>query len=276
MTMLHSLFARILRVGAGRSWLLLVMPCCMSAVAWGWNPAPRAMTHTPELPALAFDQYLVDLREISPTDEVRAHFLFSNRGQTPVKITKLEPSCGCLQPKLSKDVIRAGGVGSFMLRVKTALQKPGLKEFLVRVLYEDPQPREETVVLRVVFPEKQVYLRPMSLSFHQNGTSPVSQEIVLTDLRDKAVSLLGVKSTNEFFTAEVLEEGRDAEGAKFCKVRVTAAGDVPPGRHFGEIQIVTDDLQFHELSVPVQMFSAAPKQNSEQLASPEVYGPRIR
>jgi len=274
--MLHSLLSRCARVWTRSSWLVLLLPCLGGTLAWGWSSSPQPMVAVPNLPTLAFDQYLVDLREVLPSDEIRAHFVFTNTGTKPLKITKLEPSCGCLQPQLRKDSLEPGEMGAFMLRVKTALQQPGPKTFTVRVLYNDSEPREETVELRVVFPMQQVYVRPMSLTFHQNSESPVSQEIVLTDLRSDSVSLLGVKTTSDYLTAEILTEDKSPEGATYCKVRVTVSGDVPVGRHQGQVVLVTDDLQFHELAVPVRILKSAAESTPPQVASPPVYGPALR
>src|SRR5690606_1757080 len=105
----------------------------------GTEPAPR-LAAAPR-PALAFDQYLVNLGAVPPMDEVYARFRYVNQGERPVEIQGLEPSCGCMTPTLDKKVLQPGEAGEFRLRVSTANQAPGPQEFSVRMTYTDPAPR---------------------------------------------------------------------------------------------------------------------------------------
>src|SRR5262249_19815746 len=152
-----------------------------------------ALANVPDLTCLAFDQYLVDLREVTPTEEVFAYFGFRNTGSHRVTFNSLEPSCGCLTPQFKNDktVYEPGEAGYFKLRIKTVLQRPGFKEFSVKVNYTDTQSRSCDVFLQAVFPDKQIYVRPMSLTFHQIGSSPVDQELIVTDLRTNPADIIG-------------------------------------------------------------------------------------
>src|SRR4029077_20650754 len=100
------------------------------------------------------------LGPVAPSEEVFAHFDFINRGQSAVTITALVPSCGCLQPQMNKKVYQPGTSGNFLVRVQTANENPGLKEYHVAIRYMDPEPREADVVFRVVLPDNQVFVRP--------------------------------------------------------------------------------------------------------------------
>lgn len=252
--------------------LLLCAPVLWAFIAVIHGPQPQTMANIPELPGLAFDQYLVDLREVAPTEEIFANFEFRNTSQHTVNITSLVPSCGCMQPQLKKTTYEPGESGYFLLRIKTALQQPGPKEFNVKVNYTDTQPRSRVVYLRATFPTQQIYVRPMSLTFHQLGTSEVYQEIIVTDLRKSPAEIIGVESSSDFVNVEVLPASTTKTGARKQHIRVTVPGAVPAGRQMGTIKIFTNDDRFHEMKVPIQVFGPERQTSHLRFAGPQPQG----
>ncbi|HUG89871.1 MAG TPA: DUF1573 domain-containing protein, partial [Planctomycetaceae bacterium] len=113
------------------------------------GPVAQAGARSVERPALVFEQYLVNLREIPPMQEASARFAFANLGDEPLTITALEPGCGCLSPRLEKRTYRAGESGEFFVRIQTASEKPGRKEYAVTVRYTDSVPRETKLIFKV-------------------------------------------------------------------------------------------------------------------------------
>ena len=249
------------------------LPVLMALVMSFAGARPQTMASVPELPGLAFDQYLVDLREVAPTEEIFGYFGFKNTSPHTVTITSLEPSCGCMLPQLKKKVYEPGESGEFLLRIKTAMQRPGPKEFFVKVHYTDSQPRTCDVYLRAVFPVEQIYVRPMSLTFHQLGSSPVDQEIIVTDLRKTPAEIIGVESSSDFVKLEILKPTTTKTGAMQQRVRVTVPGSVPSGRQMASIKIFTDDERFYELKVPVQIFGQERHATPLRMAGPQPMGP---
>src|SRR5262249_37660976 len=113
----------------------IAIPFFLALAAQAIGPRPAPMAALPVRPALAFNQYLVDLGEVPPREEVDAHFDFANRGAATVKIDQLVPSCGCLQPQLKKMVYEPGESGRFVVRVQTANEQAGQKEYHIGVKY---------------------------------------------------------------------------------------------------------------------------------------------
>jgi hypothetical protein len=148
----------------------LAFPFLLAVAAQAVGPKPAPMAAPPERPALAFDQYLVDLGLAPPSEEVHAHFEFVNRGRHPVTITDIVPSCGCLKPTLKKNEYQPGASGYFFVRVETANELPGQKEYRITVKYTDPEPRETDVTFRVALPDNQVNVT-RALIFH-TGAEP--------------------------------------------------------------------------------------------------------
>lgn len=244
-----------------------------------------------ELPALAFHQYLVDLGPLGPqAPAASAHFRFVNKGGEPVRITALEPSCGCLKPRLSRKLFQPGTNGGFDLTVQTAGEPAGPKEYSVRVHYTDPDPRSVTLFFRCELPDRKVVVEPRGLMFYQLNGRPASQTITVTDHRDRPLCVTGVESTSPLAVATLLStdsatdspaattaellalnrrdpitqlashtvDGDDeaTDAAPRYRVRVDVAGAIPPsssvdGRHRALIQITTDDPDFRVLQVPI-------------------------
>jgi hypothetical protein len=252
-------------------WSGLAAPFVLACGAYLAGPTPRGMADAGLLPALAFDQYQVDLREVSPTERVSAYFAFRNHGSAPVRVTKLVPSCGCLQPYLKKRLFEAGETGEFLLSVQTANQNPGAKEYRVTVHYEDPEPREQDVVFKVVLPANQVLVRPASLTFYQLGHDPIEQEIVVTDLRARPLDVLGVRCTSEYAKVELLPPEETVIGdnePKRIRMRVTVDAKIPPGRQQALITIFTDDEKYSELRVPLRIQGPSGKGLPETASQP--------
>jgi hypothetical protein len=181
-----------------------------------------------------------------------ARFAFTNRTDRVVRIVALEPSCGCLNPRLEKKIYQPNESGQFLLRVQTANEQPGPKTYHCKVVYEDPEAREVDLTFKVILPEATVTVRPGSLILYCFGDSPVSREIVISDTRDRNLKLLGVQSSLDVVSATIGSSSLDEVGYRTSRVLVEA-NNVPVGRHQGLITILTNDRDFPQLRVPVRV-----------------------
>lgn len=214
------------------------------------QPGPQAMDRA----SLVFQQYLVNLREIEPTREATADFAFTNTGRRPVTITALEPSCGCLQPRLDKRTYAPGESGIFSTRIQTATEKPGPKEYTITVRYSDPTPRETRLTFKVTLPERQIVVEPRGLMVYQFGeAAPVEREIMVTDLRGRALLVTSAQASTAWATARVAGSDEDANGHHRTRIVVTVREDVPAGVHHGHVTIRTTDPEFSQLVVPLSI-----------------------
>ncbi|HVW02638.1 MAG TPA: DUF1573 domain-containing protein [Planctomycetaceae bacterium] len=252
-------------------WCAILIPALFSVAAVAIGPRAQAIANVPELPALAFDQYLVDLREVPPTDEVFGRFGFVNAGFHDVHISELVPSCGCLQPRMQKRDYKPGESGEFLLRVATANQESGPKEYRVKVKYTDPEPREREVVFKVILPKDQVFVRPRALMIYQNNSAPTAQELVVTDLRASPFKLESIRSTSDFVKVELLPEETARTGdPRHMKARVTVQGQIPPGKHQAIVSLITNDPSYPEIRVPVMVMGPKVGAIAEKTREPGV------
>ncbi len=233
------------------AWMFALAPFALaSAVHWARPSVPLAMA-SPVRPGLAFDQYLVDLGPIQPTSEVRGVFHFRNRGKEAVTLTKVVPSCGCLQPLVSGKSIPAGEAGRIALRMLPANETPGKKEYYADVEYTDPEPRTARLTFRLELPERQLLVRPRALLFYQFSSEPTTQELIVSDTRGTPAKILDVTDNSPFVEVEVKEQRAGEAGGHETVIVVTVAGTLPSERKEAVVTIRTDDPNSPELRVPL-------------------------
>ena len=232
------------------------IPFLLSLVFHSIGPVAQHAALAADRPALAFEQYLVNLREVPPLPAVYASFAFTNTGNRPVTIKTLEPSCSCLAPKLAKKIYQPGERGEFYLHVRTAYESAGPKEYFCNVRYEDGKPRETMLTFKVVLPEKMLNVYPRRLGFYQfNSSEPTTKEIEVTNNRRRRLKLTGVECSSDLVRVAIAEPEIDELGIRRHKVSVTVS-EVPPGRHQAAVKIHTDDPMYPELTVPLFLFGS--------------------
>jgi hypothetical protein len=233
----------------------IALPFLLAVAAHAVGSKPGPMAAAPARPALAFGQYLVDLGLADPGEEVFAHFDFVNRGQHPVTITDIVPSCGCLKPTIKKKDYQQGASGHFFVRVETANELPGLKEYRVTVKYTDPEPRETDVTFRVKLPDDQVTVT-RALIFYQLGEGSTTRDIEVVDRRSRHLTIKSFECSPSIAHVERGESDVDEAGHWHGRLRVTVPGNLPPGKIDAVIDIVTDDeyAVYHSLRVPLKIY----------------------
>lgn len=239
---------------ARRCFSLLILLPVLGASFAKLSPAVPAMVRPGSPPAsLAFDQYLVNLRNMGLQPTLSAEFRFTNTGEVPITITKLEPSCGCLTPQLAADKrsYEPGERGMFRVDVATANEEAGAHSYTVNVKYTDPRPQEAMVRFKLTLPERKVSVNPPELAFFQYNGQPSQRDIHVTDYRGSALQVTGASSSSEVVSVEVLPADTDEAGHHRVPVRLRVPGRVPPGRQLTTVTITTSDPEFSVIRIPV-------------------------
>lgn len=250
---------------------LSLLPFCVALVSAAGTPSPRPMADPAPLSPLAFQQYSVNLREVRPQPVIPAYFNFTNRGDQPIRITALEASCGCLTPQLhdrhlpesrqdDPATFLPGERGRFYVAVRTANEQPGPHAWTVNVRYEDSEPHEELLVLRMTLPEKKLSVEPAELIFYPAPGRSESQTTYVTDFRDGEIDVLEADCQIDFLQVEVLPRETDERGQSRVPVRVTVPADFPPGRHTGILSLRTSDTEFERIYAAVLVHGQSPIQ----------------
>jgi hypothetical protein len=262
----------------------IALPFCLALLAHFAGAKPAPVAAAPARPALAFHQFLVDLGRVSASEAVLAYFDFTNRGSKDVEITGLEASCGCLQPHLKKKVYQPGESGFFTLKIQTANQAAGRKEYTVTVRYNDPAPQEAQVMLRVELPDDLVLVRPIALWFYQLGNEPSEEEpsqdastsitrmgikpqdFEITDRRGRHLNIRRIECSRDEVSVQRGDEEVDEVGTWHGRFRVQIEGALPSGHREAVVRIFTDDPddRYRVLRVPIIMQGPAPRKHIDR------------
>lgn len=243
---------------------LLPALCCFGFSLLG--PRPSQAEPGPERPPLAFHQYQVNLGRVEPKRDHFARFSFTNNSQKPMELRKLETSCGCLSQHQSKKEFAANEQGEFFLRIQSANQEPGAKEYTCKAIYGpvgEPDVRYETELrFLITLPDLTVVVRPRVLVFHQPNGNLTTHAVTITDLREKPLHILNATCDEPFVKVKIDEDGpqslADREAGVVGRIQVSV-GEVPAGRHECEIRLHTTDREFNLVKVPVRVFGPDPK-----------------
>lgn len=240
---------------------LLAVPFLWSFVIQVRGSTPTPVKPAPKRAALAFTQRLVDLGKVAPSEEVMAHFDFVNRGEEAVKILELVPSCGCLQPTIAKKIYYPGQNGHFELRVQTANQNAGQKEYRVTVKYADPEPQEVDLVFKVVLPENQVFIRPRALAIYQlMSDQPTREKVEIVDRRGTSFNITHFDCTrSQIVRVEQGETEVDENGHTRHTLWIDVPGNLPEDKVHAMVRVYTDDPDYRMLRVPLVIDSRRPK-----------------
>ncbi|WP_339687004.1 DUF1573 domain-containing protein [Gimesia maris] len=205
-----------------------------------------------EKPALAFETYMVNTGMVKETTRVvGARFRFKNLSEHKVTVTELVPSCGCLKPRLEKKVYEPNETGEFQLKMETASESPGQKEYFVDFKYEDTQERSTRLTFKLELPTRRLVVKPKALVIYQFTPGRTIHPLTVSDYRGgQDFEIISVESTSKFAKVKLAERELD-KGVTSQKLEVIVENLVPPGKHNGMIVIKTNDPDFPELYVPM-------------------------
>ncbi|MBY0523017.1 MAG: DUF1573 domain-containing protein [Gemmataceae bacterium] len=212
------------------SLLLLVPLLCSTARAELRIPQPRA-----------------DLGELRSGPALVRRFVLVNDGKQPVEIVDARTSCGCLKPRFSKMQLAPGEEGWVDVEVNTLSQPPGPSAWRVDVQYRQGEQMAETAVIITAQLSTEVMVEPASLNIITG--QGVTSEIVITDLRPKALTVTSVKASSPHLKTILKEPCRDAGGHVLRIIQLEVTADYPEGRRDEVVSIYTDDPAYRELKV---------------------------
>ena len=225
---------------------------------------PQFSEPGPARPPLAFHQYVVNLGPVPSEPNHFARFAFTNRSDHRVRIRRLESSCGCLTQQLEKREFAPGERGQFRLRIQSANQTPGPKDYTCKVFYgptnDDSVEYMEEVVFRLVLPELSVTLNPRALVIQQPTADPIRHPFEVRDLRNKRLHVLGAACEPPLAEVRLLpreELTLDELRSGIIQRIEISVGAVPPGTHECVVVVQTNDADFPTLQMPLRIHGAS-------------------
>ena len=222
-----------------------LMPMLLAFGASLVGPRPADSASGPERSPVVFHQYMVNLGEVPARRNHFGRFAFTNRGDQPIKIRKLVTSCGCLSEHMEKREFAAGETGEFMLRIQSANQTPGNKEYTCEVVYgpvdDESVSWSSDLVFRIALPEQSVTLNPRALIVHQFNSEPTRNVVSIFDTRARPLKATSVECDKSFVTASLLPRSElkpdDIEYGVAQQVQVIV-GETPPGQHDFVVRVI--------------------------------------
>lgn len=236
--------------------VLLLLPSLGSAVATLLPDSSPPLQVVTERPALVFETYLADSSQYEAESRpvITEEFHFRNQGQNPVEIIELKPSCGCLAPKASANVIAPGEIGRITLPVRTANEPAGVREYLVNVRYQDPKPREVTLTCRMLLPEKKLLIEPRVVMVMGQPAPDARYEVNISDFREgraqQPLQISRVEATPYFVKASVAGQSTGEELSQ-TRLSVQFTAEQPAGQHRGLVSVFTNDPDYPVIQIPV-------------------------
>jgi Protein of unknown function (DUF1573) len=197
-------------------------------------------------------QPVADRGELRGGPAISHSFAFSNRGSEQLEIIHVQPSCGCLAPRITATRLKPGEAARLDLTIGTVSQPEGDNLWSVRVFYRvagEPKDQfaEWRVKARLV---REVGVEPAASSLR--GKPGLTTTIAITDLREKPLQLVGAFPSSNHLTAEVGDWQRGDKGWN-CKVSVRISDSCPAGKFDEAIQIISRDADYREIRVPVSV-----------------------
>jgi hypothetical protein len=198
---------------------------------------------------LQCEESQVTLGEVKAGKPLSHRFTLTNRDADLVTITTVQPSCGCLKPRLEERRLRQGDIGVLVLEVNTLTAPPGPNSWRVQIAYTSGgQPHELTLMLRATV-VAEITVQPAALVLQTD--SSIGHEVTLIDSRKTPLTITSVQTTAPLLRASLSQSGRDATGREMSAIRLDVLPGFPEGRHDEALQIFSSDPEYPELRVPV-------------------------
>jgi hypothetical protein len=198
---------------------------------------------------LHFAQPVIDVGEVRSGAPLVQELRFTIDGPEAVDLLEARPSCGCLRPQLEPRRYWPGESGTLLLEVNTLTQAAGEHTWRLDLRCRRADVVEEVSVAvkgRII---AELAVQPSSLTLLTAG--PLSQELVLTDMRERPLQRLELRTSSQRLRATVQQRALNATGHAVFRIGLDIAGDMAPGRYDDSLDIYTDDAVYRHLHVPV-------------------------
>lgn len=149
--------------------------------------------------SLVWENPEVDLHPTLSDKTAVAHFKYKNTGDQPVKITAVQPSCGCTTAAPPKDAIAPGASGEIVATFNIG-DRSGEQTKTIRVTTDEPKSEGIALKLKATIP-RLLEFAPAFL-YWRPGDAPAPKTIEVKIDADFPVTKLDVSSTDPAIKVE--------------------------------------------------------------------------
>ena len=185
---------------------------------------------------------VIDRGEAKIGQQLVETFTLTNRSATPISITNVQSSCGCLEPKLDRRDLQPNESTKLTVEINTLSQPAGQMNWPVRVQHSAGT-LELALCATLV---SEVKIEPAATVFRIRQARSVT--VTVADTRAKPFRVMAVGASMQQVHAEVTSTEGNAS-----TIRVTATPNGSSGTQKGFVWITTDDPLYPQIRVPVTL-----------------------
>lgn len=188
--------------------------------------------------SLVFEKTMLDLNPEIGATKVDAVFKYENKGDTPVHIKAVKPSCGCTTAALAKNDVAPGEKGEITATFSIG-DRSGLQVKTVSVETDDPKAPQTVLTFKATIAQA-LEVTP-NLVFWQANEAAQPKTIIAKAAKGVTIKKVEVISSSSDFTAKV-EPGSTAgefkiqvqpkDTAKPLNANLTIKPDLKPEKLF--------------------------------------------
>jgi hypothetical protein len=150
--------------------------------------------------ALVFEKTELDLKPEKGASKIDAVFKYENKGDTPVHIKAVKPSCGCTTAALPKNEVAPGEKGEITATFNIG-DRTGLQVKTVTVETDDPKSPQTVLTFKANI-DQILDLQPIFV-FWQANEAPQPKTITAKASKGTTIKKVDVISSSGDFTAKV-------------------------------------------------------------------------
>jgi len=177
-------------------------------------------------PLLRLSERVIDFGRVEQMDQLTKHIYLRNEGDAPLRILKIESSCGCAVGLASDSTVAPGQEVKFTVTFSTK-EYSGPQEKKITIRSNDPAEPSVTIPVRadihvlLRLSEETVRFDPVRLG----GTA--SRQVKVSADKDAGLEIGGIRGGEEYLTATLKRDSSAQE--EVIWVILSIKPDAPPG-----------------------------------------------
>ena len=150
-------------------------------------------------PNIVFESIEYDFGTVGPRQKLLGEFKFTNTGDAPLKITKVDKCCGVVT-RLAKTDYAPGESGVLKVEYRSASTASTMKKRLYVNSNDKSSPRTTLTIMAKI--ELRVTVEPRSLKLLLKDENAACPKITLKSTKNEPFSITSFKCTGDYITAE--------------------------------------------------------------------------
>lgn len=196
-----------------------------------------------------FDDLTRDFGSVPRGPTMSHTFRFTNKYNTPVHVSSVRVSCGCVSASAGTAEVQPGQTGTISANMDTS-RFFGSKAVTIYVQFDRPQWEEVHLTVQANSRDD-VSISPDSLSFGQvKRGKPSSSKVNVTFLGNGYTQITDLRSESNY-VQPVLKELRRGDGEVVYEVAARLRPDLPVGKWYTDVWLRTNNPAAPQVRVPL-------------------------